>query len=45
MSTQVRLNPTDATFVDIIHTNAGGTGAGILSSSGHVDFWPSLIND
>ena len=41
MSTQVRLNSNDASFVDIIHTNAGGTGAGILSPSGHVDFWPS----
>jgi len=44
MSAQVRLNPNDATFVDIIHTNAGGAGAGILAQSGHVDFWPSSIN-
>ena len=44
MSAQVRLNPNDATFVDIIHTNAGGAGAGILAQSGYVDFWPSSIN-
>jgi pancreatic triacylglycerol lipase len=44
MSPLVRLDPTDALFVDIIHTDAQifypySPGAGIESSCGHVDFW------
>lgn len=34
-----RLDPTDANFVDVIHT-CGGT-LGMLSSLGHVDFYPN----
>jgi pimeloyl-ACP methyl ester carboxylesterase len=40
MSTEVRLDSSDAAFVDVIHSNAGG--AGIVATSGHVDFWPSI---
>ena len=46
MSYLVRLDPTDANFVDIIHSDAEILypyifGAGIQMSSGHVDFWPN----
>ena len=48
MSPLVRLDPTDADFVDIIHTDAEifplQFGAGIETSSGHVDFWVKLIS-
>ncbi|KDR08048.1 pancreatic lipase-related protein 2-like [Zootermopsis nevadensis] len=40
----VRLDPTDADFVDVIHTDAGpflSGGLGILQPIGHVDFYPN----
>ena len=48
MSSIVRLDPTDALFVDIIHTDAQNLnpflpGAGIESSCGHVDFWVNSL--
>ncbi|KAK3594260.1 hypothetical protein CHS0354_020442 [Potamilus streckersoni] len=36
----VRLDSTDAYYVDVIHTD--GTGFGMLSPVGHVDFYPNL---
>lgn len=50
---QVRVDPTDAKFVDIIHTNGDVTAltgsAGMISQTGHVDFYPNggqvVIND
>ena len=46
MSTLVRLDKTDAAFVDIIHSDAEIVypfkfGAGMQTPSGHVDFWPN----
>jgi len=38
---EVRLDHTDATFVDIIHTNKGSTGSGITQNIGHADFHPN----
>ncbi|XP_029642916.1 pancreatic triacylglycerol lipase-like [Octopus sinensis] len=41
---KVRLDPTDAEFVDVIHTDIGyilGLGLGINGQSGHVDFYPN----
>ena len=47
MSPLIRLDPTDADFVDVIHTDAEilpiQFGAGIQTSSGHVDFWVNMI--
>lgn len=34
-----RISKTDADFVDIIHTDAGGSGGDL--STGTVDFWPN----
>ncbi|CAM4595406.1 unnamed protein product [Caretta caretta] len=41
---KVRLDPTDARFVDVIHSNAAQfptVGAGIVNTSGHLDFYPN----
>lgn len=38
----IRLDPTDAVFVDVIHTNGAPPdrlGAGLMQVSGHVDFY------
>jgi len=45
----IRLDPSDAQFVDVIHTNGesifnvvvGGSGFGLMQKSGHVDFYPN----
>ena len=40
----VLLDPSDALFVDVIHTNGGYDGwghLGYLGSCGHVDFYPN----
>lgn len=40
----VRLGPTAAKFVDVIHTDAGSFirgGLGIIEKVGHVDFYPN----
>uniref|UniRef100_A0A8B9NVC5 Triacylglycerol lipase n=1 Tax=Apteryx owenii TaxID=8824 RepID=A0A8B9NVC5_APTOW len=41
--TMVRLDPSDAKFVDIIHTHAGHLffDFGILQTCGHLDFYPN----
>ncbi|XP_077987388.1 pancreatic lipase-related protein 2-like [Glandiceps talaboti] len=43
----VRIDPTDAKFVDVIHTDAneGLTGLGIHMECGHVDFYPNEGTD
>lgn len=41
---RVRLDETDAKFVDVIHTDGSATvmiGLGLLQRSGHVDFYPN----
>ncbi|XP_043407899.1 pancreatic lipase-related protein 3 [Chelonia mydas] len=41
---KVRLDPTDARFVDVIHSNAAQfptVGVGIVNTSGHLDFYPN----
>ncbi|XP_064125971.1 pancreatic lipase-related protein 3 [Loxodonta africana] len=42
---EVRLDPSDAKFVDIIHTNAARflfeLGAGTINACGHLDFYPN----
>ncbi|NWX24339.1 LIPR3 protein, partial [Aegotheles bennettii] len=43
-SPEVRLDPTDADFVDVIHSNAAHfpvAGLGIYNTSGHLDFYPN----
>lgn len=43
-NTADRLDTTDGTFVDVIHTNSGTLAEGCLSfpdAIGHVDFWPN----
>ncbi len=39
---KVRLAPSDAMFVDVLHTD-GLLGAGLLQPLGHVDFYPNGI--
>ncbi|KFV71225.1 Pancreatic lipase-related protein 2, partial [Dryobates pubescens] len=41
---EVRLDPSDAEFVDIIHTNAAhfpAAGLGMYNTTGHLDFYPN----
>ncbi|NXG57208.1 LIPR3 protein, partial [Hemiprocne comata] len=41
---EVRLDPSDANFVDVIHSNAAhfpAVGLGIYNTSGHLDFYPN----
>ncbi|XP_014343729.1 pancreatic triacylglycerol lipase-like [Latimeria chalumnae] len=42
---EVRLNPTDAVFVDVIHTDAApiipNFGFGMMQAVGHIDFYPN----
>ncbi|XP_035211609.1 pancreatic triacylglycerol lipase-like isoform X3 [Stegodyphus dumicola] len=41
---EVRLDPTDAQFVDVIHTDGGSIitgGLGMIQDCGHVDFYPN----
>jgi hypothetical protein len=42
LSAGIRLDPTDAGFVDVIHTNGAPfkrLGYGVMQVSGHVDFY------
>lgn len=39
MPLNLRLDPTDAEFVDVIHTDAGIFG--FPTPIGHADFWPN----
>jgi pimeloyl-ACP methyl ester carboxylesterase len=42
--TRVRLDPTDAKFVDVIHSDGASTlqlGLGLMQNVGHVDFYPN----
>ena len=44
MDIKVRLDPSDADFVDVIHTDGGGIknlGFGASQEMGHVDFYPN----
>ncbi|KAK1164314.1 inactive pancreatic lipase-related protein 1-like [Acipenser oxyrinchus oxyrinchus] len=42
---EVRLDPTDALFVDVIHTDASclipSVGLGMMQAAGHLDFYPN----
>ncbi|NXN71905.1 LIPR3 protein, partial [Himantopus himantopus] len=41
---EVRLDPSDANFVDIIHSNAAhfpAIGLGMYNTTGHLDFYPN----
>lgn len=42
LSEGIRLDPADANFVDVIHTNGApisNLGYGLMQASGHVDFY------
>lgn len=39
VDSEYRLDPTDAQFVDVIHTS--GTAFGFLAPLGHADFYPN----
>ncbi|KAG8544660.1 hypothetical protein GDO81_022104, partial [Engystomops pustulosus] len=43
--TEVRLDPSDASFVDVIHTDAApmipNIGLGMMQVAGHIDFYPN----
>jgi len=41
MPTFVRLDPTDAHFVDAIHTDGSTLGLGLMQPVGHLDFYPN----
>lgn len=49
LHSSIRLDPSDAEFVDVIHTDGqsifnilvGGSGFGLMQKSGHVDFYPN----
>jgi len=49
LHSSIRLDPSDAEFVDVIHTNGesifnilvGGSGFGLMQRCGHVDFYPN----
>ncbi|XP_048361998.1 pancreatic lipase-related protein 2-like [Sphaerodactylus townsendi] len=44
MPIKVRLDPSDAVFVDVIHSNAGKSliiGLGMYNSTGDIDFYPN----
>ncbi|KAM9324590.1 pancreatic lipase-related protein 2-like [Gastrophryne carolinensis] len=38
---EVHLNALDAMFVDIIHSDTGAIGAGMVRPTGHLDFYPN----
>ncbi|NWR54172.1 LIPR3 protein, partial [Bucorvus abyssinicus] len=41
---EVRLDPSDANFVDVIHSNAAhfpAVGYGMYNTTGHLDFYPN----
>lgn len=40
VSSDRKLDPTDAEFVDVIHTDV--LGRGMLRAMGHVDFYPNI---
>ncbi|OWF43643.1 Inactive pancreatic lipase-related protein 1 [Mizuhopecten yessoensis] len=45
---EVRLDPTDALYVDVIHTDAvpiHDAGFGMKSPCGHIDFYPNGLNE
>ncbi|XP_054770778.2 pancreatic lipase-related protein 2-like [Lytechinus pictus] len=38
---ECKLDPSDASFVDAIHSDGGATGAGLMEQLGHQDFYPN----
>lgn len=41
MPPSVRIDSTDADFVDVIHTDAQNQGFGMMDPTGHIDFYPN----